>query len=204
MATHSSILAWRIPMAEETGRLQSMGLQRVVYNWATKHTHTQTQHALKWLFGFVLFGEFLGSSYRSDPGVWLSRQEAMEEEKHGFPRVLSSAAPSPTARLTVLWAVCSQNSTHRTDWTRAVAECLPTPARWRKPVAIELPPPWSIGGPGAKNSGAWGVDPKHQAELEQLLPPQRDSEAGRAHWADKGGNTPLNSKNCTGWQPLVI
>ena len=29
MATHSSILAWRIPRMEEAGRLQSMGLQRV-------------------------------------------------------------------------------------------------------------------------------------------------------------------------------
>ena len=29
MATHSSILAWRIPWREEPGRLQSMGLQRV-------------------------------------------------------------------------------------------------------------------------------------------------------------------------------
>ena len=29
MATHSSILAWRIPWTEETGRLLSMGLQRV-------------------------------------------------------------------------------------------------------------------------------------------------------------------------------
>ena len=28
MATHSSILAWRIPWTEEPGRLQSMGLQR--------------------------------------------------------------------------------------------------------------------------------------------------------------------------------
>ena len=27
MATHSSILAWRIPLTEEPGRLQSMGLQ---------------------------------------------------------------------------------------------------------------------------------------------------------------------------------
>ena len=27
MATHSSILAWRIPWTEERGRLQSMGLQ---------------------------------------------------------------------------------------------------------------------------------------------------------------------------------
>ena len=29
MATHSSILAWKIPWMEEPGRLQSMGLQRV-------------------------------------------------------------------------------------------------------------------------------------------------------------------------------
>ena len=29
MATHSSILAWRIPCTEEPGGLQSMGLQRV-------------------------------------------------------------------------------------------------------------------------------------------------------------------------------
>ena len=29
MATHSSILAWRIPRIEEAGGLQSMGLQRV-------------------------------------------------------------------------------------------------------------------------------------------------------------------------------
>ena len=29
MATHSSILAWKIPWTEEPGRLQSLGLQRV-------------------------------------------------------------------------------------------------------------------------------------------------------------------------------
>ena len=29
MATHSSILAWRIPKIEEPGRVQSMGFQRV-------------------------------------------------------------------------------------------------------------------------------------------------------------------------------
>ena len=32
MATHSSILAWKIPWMEEPGRLQSMGLQRVAYD----------------------------------------------------------------------------------------------------------------------------------------------------------------------------
>ena len=29
MATHSGILAWRIPWRDEPGRLQSMGMQRV-------------------------------------------------------------------------------------------------------------------------------------------------------------------------------
>ena len=32
MATHSSILAWKIPWTEEPGGLQSMGLQRVGHN----------------------------------------------------------------------------------------------------------------------------------------------------------------------------
>ena len=32
MATHSSILAWRIPWTEEPGGLQSIGSQRVGHN----------------------------------------------------------------------------------------------------------------------------------------------------------------------------
>ena len=52
MATHSSILAWRISWTEEPGRLQSMGLQRVRHDLTTKennilhtdtHTHKYTQ-----------------------------------------------------------------------------------------------------------------------------------------------------------------
>ena len=35
MATHSSILAWRIPWTEEPGRLQSMGSQRVRHDRVT-------------------------------------------------------------------------------------------------------------------------------------------------------------------------
>ena len=41
MATHSSVLAWRIPWTEEPGGLQSMGLQRVGHDWfMTEHTYT--------------------------------------------------------------------------------------------------------------------------------------------------------------------
>ena len=40
MATHSSILAWRIPWTENSGRLQSMGSQRVQHNWSDlAHMH---------------------------------------------------------------------------------------------------------------------------------------------------------------------
>ena len=42
MATHSSILAWRIPWTEEPGRLRSMGSQRVRHNGndvARMHAH---------------------------------------------------------------------------------------------------------------------------------------------------------------------
>ena len=35
MATHSSILAWKIPRTEEPDGLQSVGLQRVGQDWAT-------------------------------------------------------------------------------------------------------------------------------------------------------------------------
>ena len=39
MATHSSILAWKIPWTEELGRLQSKGSQRVRRDWVTKPMH---------------------------------------------------------------------------------------------------------------------------------------------------------------------
>ena len=47
MATHSSILAWRIPWTEEPGRPQYMGLQRVGHDWATEHTDTQEEMQLE-------------------------------------------------------------------------------------------------------------------------------------------------------------
>ena len=54
MATHASILAWKIPWAEEPGRLQSMGLLRVRHDWVTEHvrehthTNTHTHTHTKW------------------------------------------------------------------------------------------------------------------------------------------------------------
>ena len=49
MATHSSILSWRIPWTEEPGRLQSVGLHRVWHDWATNtFTFQVNGRALRW------------------------------------------------------------------------------------------------------------------------------------------------------------
>ena len=46
MATHSNILAWRIPWTEEPGGLQSMGSQRIGHGLATKQQQGQEQVSL--------------------------------------------------------------------------------------------------------------------------------------------------------------
>ena len=51
MVTHSSILAWRIPWAEEPGGLQSIGSHRVWNDWSNLHTHTHTLLGI-WLTTF--------------------------------------------------------------------------------------------------------------------------------------------------------
>ena len=43
MAAHSIILAWGIPWAEEHGRLQSMGWQRVRYDLATRQQQKENE-----------------------------------------------------------------------------------------------------------------------------------------------------------------
>ena len=42
MATHSRILAWRIPLTEESGRLQSMGVTKI---WTQLTTHIHAHDA---------------------------------------------------------------------------------------------------------------------------------------------------------------
>ena len=51
MATHSSILAWKIPWSEKPGRLPAMGSQRVghdratsLHNFITPPPHARTPH----------------------------------------------------------------------------------------------------------------------------------------------------------------
>ena len=59
MATHSSVLAWRIPWTEEPGGLQSIGLHRVRHDWgdlARTHAHTHWVRERKEKYDFKVFG----------------------------------------------------------------------------------------------------------------------------------------------------
>ena len=54
MATHSSVLAWRIPWTEEPGGLQSMGSQSAGHCWVTKCTHIFKAGQFYFWFFFTL------------------------------------------------------------------------------------------------------------------------------------------------------
>ena len=47
MATHSSILAWRIPWTEDLGRLQIHGVTRVGHDLATKERERTVTEAIR-------------------------------------------------------------------------------------------------------------------------------------------------------------
>ena len=63
MATHSSILAWRIPRTEAAGGLQSTGLQRVGHDWATSLQFRR----IKWM-------KFKLSTFGLNGKVWKQKQ----------------------------------------------------------------------------------------------------------------------------------
>ena len=52
MATHSSVLAWRIHWREEPDGLQSIGSQRVGHDRATEHMHTHSYYICTFFFRF--------------------------------------------------------------------------------------------------------------------------------------------------------
>ena len=61
MATHSSILAWRIPWTEEPGGSQSMGLHRVRHDWSNfVQEHVQwPQYKSLFRFSFIFIDSLL-------------------------------------------------------------------------------------------------------------------------------------------------
>ena len=56
MATHSSILAWRIPWTEEPGGLQSLGLQRIGHDGMSFTAEAPSDYKAMWLACFSVSG----------------------------------------------------------------------------------------------------------------------------------------------------
>ena len=104
MATHSSILAWRIPWTKEPGGLQSMGSQRVGHNWATNtHTHTHTEYSIVCVYHIFFICWW---THRLFPCPGCCKQCCKEHWSgcvfdHGFLRVCAQQWDSG-----VIWQLC--------------------------------------------------------------------------------------------------
>ena len=82
MATHSSVLAWRIPRTEEPGGLQSMGSRRVGHDWETVTFTLESQlyldfqdippgwsHPVLWLQPSPCRRGWLPNRYQTSPDI---------------------------------------------------------------------------------------------------------------------------------------
>ena len=113
MATHSSILAWRIPRTEEPGGLQSMGSQRARHEPATEHTHWENVCICRSLLLPLLLGaypHFLGAPslyFWPDPSCFLPLHTE-GHVIHSQPELKPSASlvPIPHESKLVLFALC--------------------------------------------------------------------------------------------------
>ena len=79
MATHSSILAWRIPWTMEPGGLQSMGLQRVRHDWATFTFFLPT---CIWSFSFYMLISVVSFTNNGIPNNMLSQISLSGQLEH--------------------------------------------------------------------------------------------------------------------------
>ena len=64
MATHSGILAWRIPWTEKPGGLQSIGLQRVSQTWLSTHAYFVVYLNLSGRYGYVFKAQIISIENR--------------------------------------------------------------------------------------------------------------------------------------------
>ena len=67
LATHSNVLAWKIPWREQPGGLQSMGSQRVRHDWAAMHTYMHLKEL--WAISEIL-RIFIDSTNGPDTRKW--------------------------------------------------------------------------------------------------------------------------------------
>ena len=127
MATHSSVLSWRIPGAGEPGRLQSMGSLRVWHDWATSlslFTHTlekeMATHSSVLAWRIPGTGEPGGlQSMGSQSRTRLKRLSSSSSICWRLPILGSHSAllcPSPTWHLYLDFSQCLKGNMSKIEW----------------------------------------------------------------------------------------
>ena len=96
MAPHSSTLAWKIPWAEEPGRLQSMGLQS-----------PDTTERLHFQFSFLCIGEGNGNPLQCsclenprDGGAWWAAVYGVAQSRTRLKRLSRSSSSGEAGQVT--------------------------------------------------------------------------------------------------------
>ena len=93
MATHSAILAWKIPWTEESDRLQSMGLQESDTTWRLNHHHHPFASSS---FSFDANGKETGPLWILPIYSALPQSPSIHTSCWGWGRVGSGGDPSPS------------------------------------------------------------------------------------------------------------
>ena len=109
-ATHSSILAWRIPWTEEPGGLQSTGWQRVIHDWTTNTFSLTSMVILDW--GWIK-GEVPGKicshvpSCKTQRGTWREISE-MDKNKYCLISLIKCQSFSRIQLFRTPWTIAHQ------------------------------------------------------------------------------------------------
>ena len=91
MATYSSTFAYEIPQTEEPGRLQSLGLQRVRYNWVSECKEIWRLRGLK------IYSQQLETQENRWKKFWSESQQVQDPREADF-SVQSKGRKRPTSR----------------------------------------------------------------------------------------------------------
>ena len=119
IATHSSILVWKIPWTEETGRLHSMGLQRVGHDWATSLS-LSTFFMVHLSQSYMTTREIIALTIRTFVGRVISLLAL--DWAHAMPKVIPTSS-FPTWKITIKF----DSVTNSTDHVRPDCTSISTP-----------------------------------------------------------------------------
>ena len=118
IATHSSILAWKISWTEKPGGLQSMGSQRVGYDWATDTYLFNKILSFRILFFHRLLSQGMGQVI--DLNLWISSSFIQGKSKRGLMKLNTQSNLSYSLDLSVCALSLSRVSS-ATPWTGALS-----------------------------------------------------------------------------------